>query len=186
MHPARELGGDFYDVFQLPDGRCGVLVADVSGKGAAAAFFMAVSRTVLLDLAMSGLSPAGVLARANDLLCRHNPMDMFVTVCCGVYDPRDGGLVYACAGHPAPLLRRADASVSALPCDQDLALAILPDMDYAERRTRLDPGDTLLLYTDGVTEAFSGETVAYGDERLQAWFARDGAGTGRPGAGPGG
>lgn len=171
MFPARELGGDFYDVFELPDGRRGVLVADVSGKGVAAAFFMAVSRTVLLDLAMSGLAPAQVLARANDLLCQRNPLEMFVTVCYGLFNPRSGRLVYASGGHPPPLLRHAaDGRAEPLACNGDLALAVLPDCNYTERSTRLAPGDTLLLYTDGVTEAFSATGEAYGDVRLQQWL----------------
>jgi serine phosphatase RsbU (regulator of sigma subunit)/anti-sigma regulatory factor (Ser/Thr protein kinase) len=171
MIPARELGGDFYDVYRLPDGRCGVLVADVSGKGAAAAFFMAVSRTVLLDLASTGLSPARVLARANDLLCQRNPMDMFVTVCCAVFDPRDGTLVYASAGHPAPLRRDRQGAVQALPVEHDMALAVLPELSYTDRHTRLEAGDALLLYSDGITEAFSPAHEAYGDPRLLGWLA---------------
>lgn len=171
MFPARELGGDFYDCFALSDGRHGILVADVSGKGVGAAFFMAVSRTVLLDLATSGGSPAQVLARANDLLCERNPMELFVTACYGIYDPRDGTLVYASAGHHPPLLRKAAGQVISLPLTNDIALGIMPEMDYSDHSAMLAPGDTLLLYTDGVTEAFSRQNEAYGDVRLQAWLA---------------
>ncbi|WP_349744430.1 SpoIIE family protein phosphatase [Roseateles cavernae] len=170
MHPARELGGDFYDCFALADGRWGFLVADVAGKGVGAAFFMAVSRTVPQDLAQTGMAPAAVLARANELLCGRNPMELFVTACYVIYDPRDGGLVYASAGHPAPLLRSATGQVQALDCDCDLALGVLPGMDYRNRQARLAAGDTLLLYTDGVTEAFAGDGQGYGDARLQAWL----------------
>jgi serine phosphatase RsbU (regulator of sigma subunit)/anti-sigma regulatory factor (Ser/Thr protein kinase) len=172
MNPALELGGDFYDVYELPDGRCGVLVADVSGKGAAAALFMAVSRTLLLDLAASGLGPAAVLAQANEQLCRHNPMDMFVTVCCGIYDPRDGSLVYACAGHPAPLCQTTLGEAQFLPTDHDMALGVIAGMTFAERHAMLAQGATLLLYTDGVTEAFDAAGEAFGDARLRAWFSR--------------
>lgn len=171
MFPARELSGDFYDCFALPDGRYGVLVADVSGKGIGAAFFMAVSRTVLLDLSSSGSSPAEVFAHANTLLCERNPMELFVTACYAIYDPRDGSLVYASAGHHPPLLRKASGVVAALPCPSDIALGILPDMDYADRTAILETGDSLLLYTDGVTEAFSGTGEAYGDEHLHAWLS---------------
>jgi serine phosphatase RsbU (regulator of sigma subunit) len=172
MFPARELGGDFYDGFMLPDGRYGILVADVSGKGVGAAFFMAVSRTVLLDLAMSGQPPHQVLAQANDLLCERNPMDLFVTACYGIFDPRDGSLCYASAGHHPPLLRQADGQVRELPSTHDLALAVFAEMSYLDQRTTLAPGDTLVLYTDGVTEAFSPEDEAYGDERLRHWLAQ--------------
>ena len=172
MFPARELGGDFYDGFMLPDGRYGILVADVSGKGVGAAFFMAVSRTVLLDLAMTGQPPHQVLAQANDLLCERNPMDLFVTACYGLFDPRDGSLTYASAGHHPPLLRQANAEVQALPSMHDLALAVFPDMRYLDQHITLAPGDTLVLYTDGVTEAFSPEDQAYGDARLHHWLAQ--------------
>jgi serine phosphatase RsbU (regulator of sigma subunit)/anti-sigma regulatory factor (Ser/Thr protein kinase) len=171
MFPARELGGDFYDCFALPDGRYGVLVADVSGKGVGAAFFMAVSRTVLLDQAIGGRAPAEVLARANDLLCERNPIELFVTACYGIYDPRDGSLVYANAGHPPPMLRRQAGGVDSLPCSRDMALGVMPDMGYIDHIAKLEPGDTLLLYTDGVTEAFSTHNEAYGDARLLNWLA---------------
>lgn len=170
MQPARELGGDFYDCFALSGGRWGFLVADVAGKGMGAAFFMAVSRTVLQDLAQDGLGPEEVLARANELLSGRNPMELFVTACYCIYDPRDGSLVYASAGHPAPLLRSARGEVLALDCPRDVALGVLPGMSYSPRHTRLQAGDTLLLYTDGITEAFDAAGKAYGEERLFAWL----------------
>lgn len=171
MHPARELGGDFYDCFALPDGRHGMLVADVSGKGVGAAFFMAVSRTVLLDSALSVRTPAQVLALANDLLCARNPMDLFVTACYGLFDPQDGSFEYASAGHHAPLLKRQNGTIETLPTSKDMALGVLNGMQYSVHSTRLHPGDTLLMYTDGVTEAFSPQEIAYGDDRLTSWFA---------------
>ena len=171
MFPARELGGDFYDCFPLDDGRYGVLVADVSGKGVGAAFFMAVSRTVLLDLATTGGSPAEVFVRANDLLCQRNPMELFVTACYAIYDPRDGSLIYASAGHHPPLLRRASGQVEALPCPRDIALGVMPEMSYSNHSAMMAQGDTLLLYTDGVTEAFAANGEAYGDNRLHDWLA---------------
>jgi serine phosphatase RsbU (regulator of sigma subunit) len=171
MHPARELGGDFYDCFPLPDGRHGILVADVSGKGVGAAFFMAVSRTVLLDSALTVRTPAQVLALANDLLCARNPMDLFVTACYALYDPRDGTLVYASAGHHAPLIRREGGTVETLTTSMDMALGVLPDMQYSEHIACLSRGDALLMFTDGVTEAFSHQDVAYGEERLIQWLS---------------
>lgn len=172
MFPALELGGDFYDCFPLPGGRYGVLVADVSGKGVGAAFFMAVSRTVFLDSTAEGRSPSAVLARSNDLLCERNPMELFVTALYGIYDPGDGRFNYANAGHPPPLLRRASGAVEALPGHCDIALGIAPAMQYTEEAIQLAPGETLLLYTDGVTEAFSRSGDAYGEDRLRAWFTR--------------
>lgn len=175
MQPARELGGDFYDLIELPDGRLGVLVADVSGKGVAAAFFMAVSRTVLMDLAATGAAPSLVLAQANDLLCQRNPMELFVTVCYAVYDPADGRLTYASGGHPAPLRRHPDGVVQILPTVHDTALAVMPGLEYHDLSAVLAPGETLLLYTDGVTEAFSADGEAYGEPRLHQWLAASGA-----------
>jgi serine phosphatase RsbU (regulator of sigma subunit) len=172
MNPARELSGDFYDCFSLADGRYGVLVADVSGKGVGAAFFMAVSRTVLLDLATAGGSPAEVFARANDLLCERNPMDLFVTALYAIFDPRDGRLVYSSAGHPSPLLRHATGSVESLDCPTDVALGVMAGMSYSDSHAQVERGDTLLLYTDGVTEAFSKQWEIYGEQRLRDWFAR--------------
>ena len=170
MHPARELGGDFYDCFALPDGRYGILVADVSGKGVGAAFFMAVSRTVLLDSALAVRSPAQVLALANDLLCARNPMNLFVTACYGIFDPREGTVVYACAGHLPPLVRHPQGEVETLISTNDMALGVLPEMPYSEHCLALAPGDTLLMYTDGITEAFSNDGNAFGDARLKAWL----------------
>ncbi len=174
MFPARELGGDFYDCFALSDGRYGILVADVSGKGVGAAFFMAVSRTLLLDLAMSGDNPASVLSRANDLLCERNPMELFVTACYGIFDPEDGRLVYASAGHHPPLRRTHQGNVAPLPCSCDIALGVIPGMEYCDHAAVLDEGDTLLLYTDGITEALSASGEAYGDDRLAEWLAASG------------
>ena len=172
MHPARELGGDFYDCVPLPGGRYGVLVADVAGKGVGAAFFMAVARTVLLDLALSGLSPEAVLARANDLLCERNPVELFVTTCYAVFDPGDGSLVYASAGHHPPLVRRADGRAQTLASANEVALGVMPQMAYSLARAQLAPGEAVLLYTDGITEAFDAAGDPYGDARLAAWFER--------------
>ena len=175
MHPARELGGDFYDCFALPDGRHGVLVADVSGKGVGAAFFMAVSRTVLLDSALAVRTPSQVLALANDLLCARNPMDLFVTACYGIFDPQNGSFEYASAGHHPPIVRRHSGEIDTLPTTHDMALGALYDMQYKQHHTNLQPGDTLLMYTDGVTEAFSPQELAYGEARLSSWFKQNDA-----------
>ncbi len=174
MHPARELGGDFYDCFALAGGRWGFLVADVAGKGVGAAFFMAVARTLLQEAAGADLAPHLALARANDALCQHNPMALFVTACYAVYDPASGQLHYASAGHPAPLRRGANGQVQALPCANDVALGVMPGLDYTCATTPLAPGDTLLLYSDGITEAFSPRGEAWGETRLRHWLADSG------------
>ncbi len=170
MQPALEMGGDFYDCFVLPDGRCGMLVADVSGKGVPAAFFMAVSSTIVQEVARQRVNPAQVLTRANELLCRRNPMELFVTLVYALYDPADGALTYACAGHDAPLMRDAAGSVRALPATPELPLGAMPGTVYEEQRVTLEHGALLLLYTDGVTDARSVRGETFGDQRLRQWL----------------
>src|SRR4029077_15330997 len=111
MIPATTMGGDFYDFIELPDGRIGLVIADVSGKGVPAAFFMAVARTNLRDLAPHHADPGACLAHTNELLCAQNPLDLFVTVFYCVFHPRSGVLRYSNGGHNPPYLRHADGSV---------------------------------------------------------------------------
>ena len=114
MLPATTMGGDFYDFIELPDGQIGLVVADVSGKGVPAAFFMAVARTNLRELAAHHPDPGACLARTNDVLCTQNPMDLFVTVFYCIFDPSTGVVRYANGGHNPPYVRRADGSIEML------------------------------------------------------------------------
>jgi phosphoserine phosphatase RsbU/P len=168
MIPATTMGGDFYDFIELPDGRIGLVMADVSGKGVPAAFFMAVARTNLRERAAHYADPGVCLARTNDVLCVQNPMELFVTVFYGVLDPTTGTLSYANGGHNPPYLRRVDGSVEALAGVGGLVLGVMPGVDYPNHSVRLLSGDRLVLYTDGVTEAFSPVDEPYGTERLIA------------------
>jgi sigma-B regulation protein RsbU (phosphoserine phosphatase) len=168
MIPAASMGGDFYDFIELPDGRIGLVMADVSGKGVPAAFFMAVARTNLRDLALRYVDPGACLAQTNEVLCTQNPMDLFVTVFYGVFDPLTGVLSYANGGHSTPYLRRADGSVEVLGGAVGLVLGVMPAVVYPEHILQLQPGDRLVLYTDGVTEAFNPADEPYGSERLIA------------------
>ena len=171
--PALQMGGDFYDFIPLPDGRVGLVMADVSGKGVAAAFFMAVARTTLSELAPHVSDPGECLERVNELMCERNPLDMFVTVFYAVLDPRTGSLSYANAGHNPP--RQVSAGrVMPLEGSVALALGILPEVAYTTNQHTLQPGDLLLLYTDGVTEAFNASHLAYGEARLDALLAAQG------------
>jgi sigma-B regulation protein RsbU (phosphoserine phosphatase) len=167
MVPARQLAGDFYDFIEVDDDRVGVIIADVSGKGVPAAFFMGISRTLLQAAAAEGLSPGVCLARANDALCRNNPTQLFVTVFYGVLDLRSGEFVYANGGHNPPrLVHKQGGAVSWLPMTGGLVLGALEGMRYAEQRIRLSPGDTLFLYTDGISEAQGPTGEVYSEERL--------------------
>jgi serine phosphatase RsbU (regulator of sigma subunit) len=168
MIPATTMGGDFYDFIELADGRIGLVMADVSGKGVAAAFFMAVARTNLRERALRHSDPGACLADVNGALCAQNPMDLFVTVFYAILDPGNGRLCYANGGHNRPYVRRASGGIEVLGGAGGLALGVLPGEPFPTHAFALSEGDRLVLYTDGVTEAFNRGAEAYGDERLRA------------------
>lgn len=166
MRPAYEMGGDFYDVFRIDAARLGLVVADVSGKGVAAAFFMAVARTMLRDIARSGVTPADCIARVNETLCTENPIDMFVTLFYGELDETTSEVVYVNAGHCEPVIASAAAGARLLRRTGDPALGLIPGKRFDQHRFTLARGETFFLYTDGVTEAFSPDGQLYAVERL--------------------
>jgi serine phosphatase RsbU (regulator of sigma subunit) len=176
MLPATTMGGDFYDFIELPGGRIGLVMADVSGKGVPAAFFMAVARTNLNALAATASGPADCLQRTNDVLLMQNPMDLFVTVFYAVFDPATGSLAYANGGHNPPLIRRANGTVEMLTAASGLVLGMFP-ATYEQDTAQLAPGDTLVLYTDGVTEAFNVDVQMYEEARLIERVRADGGGS---------
>ena len=167
MTPAREMGGDFYDFFTLPDGRLGVVIADVSGKGVSAAFFMAIARTVMRNAAQEHDLPGTCLRVVNDEICAQNPHDLFVTLFYGILDPATGRFSYANAGHNAPLLIRDDGAVEMLPLTGGVALGVMADLPYDEDGRTLGVGDTLFLYTDGISEAMNDEGEMFEEDRLK-------------------
>ncbi len=177
MVPASTMGGDFYDYIELPDGQVGLVMADVSGKGVPAAFFMAVARTNLRELAMHHAEPAACLAHTNDVLCTQNPMELFVTVFYCIFDPASGVLRYANGGHNPPYVRRADGSIEVLSGAGGLVLGAMPGVEYQNHTLQLRFGDRLVLYTDGVTEAFNHVDEAYGEKRLIAEVQAHGNGS---------
>jgi serine phosphatase RsbU (regulator of sigma subunit) len=177
MIPASTMGGDFYDFIELPDGQIGLVVADVSGKGVPAAFFMAVSRTNLRELAIHHPDPGDCLASTNDVLCTQNPMDLFVTVFYCIFDPTTGVLRYANGGHNPPCVRRAAGAIEMLNAAGGLVLGAMPGIHYVNHTVQLQPGDRLVLYTDGVTEAFNPAEEAFGMERLIGEISAHGDGT---------
>ena len=167
MLPATQVGGDFYDFIELDNGQIALVVADVSGKGMSAAFFMAVARTSINSLTRTHTDPGRCLQQANNELCRQNPMDMFVTVFLGIFDPKTGQLHYANGGHNPPFWRQPDGTVRALPSTGGMALGVMPDLEFDSHSIDLLPGDLLLAYSDGVTEAFNVQQEAFGEARLQ-------------------
>lgn len=164
--PARTVGGDFYDFIPRADGRIGILVADVSGKGMAAALLMATTRSILRSVIDAEGRPGAVLHRANALLTREIPKGFFVTCLYGLLDPATGRLVFANAGHNLPVVQRGAAT--SLLRARGMPLGLMADMVYEEQATTLEPGDLLLLYSDGLVEAHDAGRAMYGRARLGA------------------
>jgi sigma-B regulation protein RsbU (phosphoserine phosphatase) len=172
LAPAREVGGDLYDFFMLDDDHLFYSVGDVSDKGVPAALFMAVTKTLMKGIAEQGLTPADVLARVNVELCSNNEAGMFVTVACGILDVTTGDVHYSNAGHNPPVLLRAGKAPDLLPMPPGLVLGAMEAAVYANRVVRLNPGDRLLLYTDGVTEAMDAGQRLFSETRLLLEMAR--------------
>ena len=168
MDAAKEVGGDFYDFYLLDDDHLVFLIADVSGKGIPAAMFMMKAKTVLKSLAEAGLRCDEVLMHANDELCEGNEAEMFVTVWMGVLDLRTGHVLYANAGHNPPVLAHEGGDYSFQVVHPNLVLAGMEGMPYQLHELDLVPGDTLFLYTDGVTEATDAHDELFGEDKLVA------------------
>jgi sigma-B regulation protein RsbU (phosphoserine phosphatase) len=159
------VGGDFYDVFDLPYGRLGLFIADVADKGVPAALFMALTRT-LVRAAVSELeAPAEAMKRVNDLLIPDTKQGMFVTAIYAVLDLEESQLTYVNAGHNPPLWIKCDGSVERL-TRTGVALGAAEDVQFEQRVIPLQRNDSILLYTDGLTESFNIDGEFYGEERL--------------------
>ncbi|MBR5135237.1 MAG: SpoIIE family protein phosphatase, partial [Clostridia bacterium] len=172
MIAAKEVGGDFYDFYKLNDTTVAFLAADVSGKGIPAAMFMMTAKTIIKDLAESGLAVNDIFTKANEKLCENNESGMFVTAWMGILDITNGRVQFANAGHNPPLLKHADGSFEYLKTRAGFVLAGMDGVRYRSAEITLSPGDRLFLYTDGVTEATDGENRLYGEERLSAFMNR--------------
>ena len=167
MTPAKDVGGDFYDFFQIDDERIGLVIADVSGKGVPASLFMAVSRTLLRATALRGVSSAECLTYANKLLCKESLDSMFVTVFYGIYHYKAGMMDYTNAGHNPPYLLRGGRTVECLPVASNFVVGVFDDIEFESNTLTFGIGDTLLLYTDGVTEAFNDKREQFSESNLQ-------------------
>jgi sigma-B regulation protein RsbU (phosphoserine phosphatase) len=170
---ARQVGGDFYDLFSLPGepGRWGIVIADVSDKGVPAALFMALSRTTIRNVALRGRPPAEVLTWANRFIQEDSQAHMFLTAFYGELDSRNGSLVYANAGHDPPLLWQASTNRFIELSANGVALGVLEQPEIEERVIILEPGDVIVLYTDGVTEATNMDLEEFGKSRLKETLA---------------
>ena len=162
---ARQVGGDFYDFLPLGNGRWGIVIADVSDKGVPAAIFMALSRTVLRTIAYNREDPADALIRANQIIDKDTQTDLFVTVFYAIIDTSAKTICYANGGHNPPVMLHPDGKISLLKTD-GIALGILPDVSIESRTEPFNPGDTLILYTDGITEAINEDYDEFGLKRL--------------------
>jgi serine phosphatase RsbU (regulator of sigma subunit) len=162
--PARTVGGDFYDFLELPDGRVLVVVGDVTDKGVPAALVMASTHALLRSAAPRLLSPGQILAAVNDLLCVDIPAHMFVTCLVMALEPETGRIEFANAGHNLPYLRGADG-VTELRAT-GMPLGLMPGMSYEESSAVMNPGDSLLLHSDGLAEAHDGKREMFGFPRL--------------------
>ena len=164
--PAKEVGGDFYDFFLIDHDHLGVVIADVSGKGVPAALFMMVAKTLIKNHAFMNLTPAEILIKANWQLCENNDASMFVTVFMGILNVHNGKFTFVNAGHNFPLIRRANGAFDWLKSKVRLVLGYMDSASYDDSTIMLAPGDTLFLYTDGVTEAENDKQEMFGNERL--------------------
>lgn len=174
MDPAKEVGGDFYDFFMVDDSHLAVVMADVSGKGVPAALFMVIAKTIIKNQALTGDPLDQVFDRANDQLCENNGEGLFVTAFMGLLDLNTGDFTYVNAGHNAPLLRRKGGNYEYLQMNPGFVLAGLDGMQYESSHLELGEGDTLFLYTDGVTEALDPNEELFGEDRLRDALNDDG------------
>jgi serine phosphatase RsbU (regulator of sigma subunit) len=164
--PARQVGGDFYDILMLDEDHIGFVIADVADKGMPAALFMTLIRTLIRAAAMDKSSPAAVLKQVNNLLIPDSKHGMFVTVFYTVLSLKSGKLVYANAGHNPPVVKRFNQNDMIELTRTTIALGIFDEIEVCDRELTINPGDWILLYTDGVTEAFSAEEEIFGTPRL--------------------
>ena len=168
MHAAKEVGGDFYDFYMLGENHLMITIADVSGKGVPAALFMATSKVILKNFAMTMKNPdelGAVMTLANRQICEGNDEMMFVTVFMGILDLKTGRFIYTNGGHNPPVVYR-NGKFEYLKVEENCVLGMMDDIDYVQQEIQLSKGDILYLYTDGVTEAMDEQQKQYGEERL--------------------
>ena len=166
MTPAKEVGGDFYDFFLIDENHLGLVMADVSGKGVPAALFMVIAKTLIKNRAQMGGGPAEVLQYVNEQLCEGNDAELFVTVWFAILDLSTGKGLAANAGHEHPSIRRAGGDYELVVYRHTPAVATMEGIHFREHEFELRPGDSLFVYTDGVTEATDAHNELFGNERM--------------------
>jgi sigma-B regulation protein RsbU (phosphoserine phosphatase) len=171
LQPAREVGGDLYNFFPIGKDRLCVAIGDVAGKGVPASLYMAITQKLIKAAMREGEGPAMLLARLNREICDGNDTITFVTLFVGFYDNRTGEVIFSNAGHNPPYLVGQDGA-SRLAVDPAMALGVEEDVHYGDQSLQLEKGDTLFLYTDGVTEAMDTQGNQYSDDRLERTLAR--------------
>ena len=167
MEAAKEVGGDFYDFFLIDNDKLGIVIGDVSGKGVPAAIFMAVSRTLIRATGLRGMQPAECLYYVNNLLCNESISSMFVTVFYGIIDTKSGDLTYTNAGHNYPYIISDKGNISKLELPDGLVMGIMENIKFDTKKHTLQKGESIILYTDGITEAFDINDKLYSNEKLQ-------------------
>jgi len=170
MVTAKEVGGDFYDYYFVDEDRLAFVVGDVSGKGIPAAIYMAVCRTLLKAIAYQVTNPGEVLRKLNNMLIPESEAATFVTIFYGVLNTRTGDVQYCNGGHCQPYLLRAGGGVEQLPLTDGSLLGKISQMDFDIAKVKLEPGDTLFMYTDGVIEAMDEKADTYDEQRLEKFL----------------
>ena len=168
MNPAKEVGGDFYDFFLVDKDHLALVIADVSGKGVPAALFMVIAKVLIKNFALQGMNPSDVLKNVNERLCESNDTGLFVTVWLAIFEISTGKGLASNAGHEHPALwRQKDGTFELVKYRHSPAVAVMEGMNFEEHEFRLEPGDMVYVYTDGVTEASNRDNELFGEERLQ-------------------
>jgi sigma-B regulation protein RsbU (phosphoserine phosphatase) len=160
LTPAKAVGGDLYDFF-INDEKLFFCIGDVSGKGVPASLVMAVSRTLFRNVSAHTVEPSHIVKTMNAAISEGNDNNMFVTLFVGILDLKTGRLRYCNAGHDAPYINK-----SLLPCEPNLPVGVMPDMNFCEQETMMETGSTIFLYTDGLTEAMNAKRELFGEQRI--------------------
>lgn len=170
MKPALQVGGDFYDSFPVAGGRIGVVIADVSGKGVAAAFFAATAKSALREIALTEPSPGACLTKVNEILLSQNPIFLFVTLNYAVFDVSTTQVAFATAGHPSPFVFDGRGSTRRVDCPTNPALGILPGLEYSESAFALKSEEKVVFFTDGISEAENSDSEELTEEAFEAFL----------------